>query len=86
MLIFYNLNLFVIVWPPLWLVGMILPFVKPSSLDPTLDNRSKKDKEAENAEIRAVELKWALRCALALLILVILIAVAVVLAVVLTRH
>ena len=78
-------NIF-LVCPPIWLFGMLLPFIKPVSFDDSRDNRSKEDKEAGNALMRATELRWALRCAAALLILVIMVAVAVVLAVVLTRH
>ena len=66
-----------LVFFPLWIVGIIAPFVKPAR-DPTKDNRSKEDQKEELANMRKAELRWAWRCAVALLGFITLIVIAVV--------
>lgn len=70
---------------PLWIVGIIAPFVTPMP-DPTKDNRSKEDQEADYANMRKVEMRWALRCGIALLSFVTIVAVAVAVGVTVASH
>ncbi|PAV15719.1 hypothetical protein PNOK_0857700 [Pyrrhoderma noxium] len=50
---------------PLWIVGIAAPFVKPSR-DPSLDNRSKEEQDADYSDMREEEIRWAKRCGAAL--------------------
>ncbi|KAI5119689.1 hypothetical protein M0805_003576 [Coniferiporia weirii] len=70
---------------PLWIVGIIAPFVKPLH-DPTKDNRSKEDQEADDASMRQVEMRWAKRCAIALITFTLIIIIAVVVGVTVANH
>ncbi|KAH8114955.1 hypothetical protein DFH11DRAFT_1590666 [Phellopilus nigrolimitatus] len=71
---------------PLWIAGIIAPFVRPHH-DPTKDNRSKEDQQADDTSMRSVEMRWARRCGLALFVFIVLVAVAVVVGVTVSnRH
>lgn len=70
---------------PLWIVGIIAPFVKPHR-DPVKDNRSKEAQDAEDASMRAVELMWAKRCGAALTAFLFVIILAVIVGVVVAGH
>ncbi|EJD04863.1 uncharacterized protein FOMMEDRAFT_145594 [Fomitiporia mediterranea MF3/22] len=83
----FNRKLFIygFLFFPLWIVGIIAPFVKPLH-DPTRDNRSKEDQEVDYASMRTVEMRWAKRCAAALLGFIILVIVAVVVGVTVAKQ
>jgi len=66
---------------PLWIAGILVPFVTPSKPDPSQDNRSKEDWESELSRMRTEEIKWAWRCGFALNGFVLCIIIVVVLAV-----
>lgn len=74
-----------IVFFPLWIVGIIAPFVRPER-DPSKDNRSKEAQETEDLNMRQIEIRWAKRCACALMGFVLLIVVAVVVGVTVSKH
>ena len=73
-----------VVFPPLWIVGIITPFVKPHR-DPAKDNRSKEAQDEEDSNMRTLEMRWARRCAIALITFIVLVVVAVVLGVSLSK-
>ncbi|KAL5498400.1 hypothetical protein ACEPAH_2542 [Sanghuangporus vaninii] len=70
---------------PLWIVGIIAPFVRPAS-DPARDNRSKEDQEADWTNMRKAEIRWAKRCAAALLGFIVVVIIAVVVGVVVANN
>ena len=74
-----------LVFFPLWIIGIVAPFVKPYR-DPAKDNRSKEDQDAEDANMRSVEMFWARRCGFALAGFVLLVIIAVIVGVVVAGH
>lgn len=76
---------FLSVFFPLWIVGVIAPFVKPHR-DPAKDNRTKEAQGEEDANMRALEMRWAWRCGFALITFIILVIIAVVVGVTVAKN
>ena len=70
---------------PLWIAGIIAPFVKPYR-DPTRDNKTKEQADEEDAAMKVIEMKWAWRCLFALVSLVLAVIIAVVVGVTVSKH